>query len=177
MFIKRSMKSVTSYCDECSPSHAKKLTRRNIYKRKRPKEEGKDAVRILILEEEFKELKNVFETISSTMKKEMGIIVGQAINSVMDKTYSNIEKDMKLQTDIMKEKTEEHVSNEFDKLNVKFSNQLATLNTRMLRLKKEYSTLDETMTEHLHYYATKMNMKVSPKLGASKNKGKRRKKE
>jgi len=130
-FTKFSMKDSKSYCDSCWTYG---INRKNIYNRTKRKDESLEEMRIRTIEEDLKDLKHIFdtyiETMGETMKEEMAITIGKAITDVIDKAYINIEKNV-----------EEHVSSEFDKLNVKFTTQLAILNTRMFRLDTEINLL------------------------------------
>ncbi|RZD54457.1 MAG: hypothetical protein CXT67_00140 [Methanobacteriota archaeon] len=125
------MKDSKSYCDSCWTYG---INRKNIYNRTKRKDESLEEMRIRTIEEDLKDLKHIFdtyiETMGETMKEEMAITIGKAITDVIDKAYINIEKNV-----------EEHVSSEFDKLNVKFTTQLAILNTRMFRLDTEINLL------------------------------------
>jgi len=133
-FTKRSMKDTNSYCNNCWSSRAKRINKQNIYNRTKQKDESLEEARTRLLEEDIKDLKHIFDTyiktMGETMKEEMAITIGKAITDVIDKAYINIEKNV-----------EEHVSSEFDKLNVRFTTQLAILNTRMFRLDTEINLL------------------------------------
>lgn len=157
-FTKFSMKDPVSYCDTCNPNRARQLNKKNIYNRKRTKEESDDDFRIRLVEEGLKELKNVFESVSDASKKQIAKEVGTAIFDTMAIATKNITEDMREQKESIMQIIDTHVSTEFEKQNSKFQKQLAILNTRMMKLTARVDEVDKSMTEHLHYYATKLNL-------------------
>lgn len=128
------MRDPKSYCDSCWSSRANRINRQNIYNRTKQEKVSSEEMRIRTIEEDVKEFKHIFDTymesVGESMKEEMAITVGNAITDVIDKAYINIEKSV-----------EEHVASEFEKTNVKFTTQLALLNTRMFRLDTEINLL------------------------------------
>jgi len=161
-FRKRSNVEVRSYCDKCSP-FSKILNKRNIYTRSKSsiEKETREEYRIRLLEEEIKELKSVFETISDSTKEQIAKEVGIAIVETMKIASKNLEEDFNEHRLLV----ESVVADEFKKQNAKFQNQLAILNTRMKRLDKSFTDLDTKMAEHLHYFATKLSLRKNRKGG------------
>lgn len=161
-FRKRSNTEVRSYCDKCS-TFSKMLNRRNIYTRSKSsiEKETKEEYRIRLLEEEIKELKSVFETISDNAKEQIAKEVGVAIQETMKIASKNLEEDFNNHKLLV----ESVVSDEFKKQNTKFQNQLAILNTRMKKLDESFTDLDTKMAEHLHYYTTKLSLRKNRKGG------------
>jgi chaperonin cofactor prefoldin len=117
--------------------------------------------RIRLLEEEVKELKSVFETISDSTKRQIAKEVGVAIQETMKIATKNLEEDFNEHRLLV----ESVVSDEFKKQNTKFQNQLAILNTRMKRLDESFTDLDSKMAEHLHYYTTELSLHKNRKGG------------
>lgn len=162
-FRKKNNRTVRSYCDECSTNFAKTLNKRNVYNRTKSsiEKETKEEYRIRLLEEEIKELKSVFETISDSTKRQIAKEVGVAIQATMKIASKNLEEDFNNHKLLV----ESVVSDEFKKQNTKFQNQLAILNTRMKKLDESFTDLDTKMAEHLHYYTTKLSLHKNRKGG------------
>jgi hypothetical protein len=163
-FRKRSNLEVRSHCDECSTNFTKKLNKRNVYNRSKSsiEKETKEEYRIRLLEEEVKELKSIFETISDSTKRQIAKEVGVAIGETMKIATKNLEEDFNEHRLLV----ESVVADEFKKQNTKFQNQLAILNTRMKKLDESFTVLDSKMAEHLHYYTTKLSLHKNRKGGS-----------
>jgi tRNA G26 N,N-dimethylase Trm1 len=163
-FRKKNNRTVRSHCDECKPLYAKTLNRRNVYNRSKSsiEKETKEEYRIRLLEEEVKELKSIFETISDSTKRQIAKEVGVAIGETMKIATKNLEEDFNEHRLLV----ESVVADEFKKQNTKFQNQLAILNTRMKKLDESFTVLDSKMAEHLHYYTTKLSLHKNRKGGS-----------